>query len=404
MKIVAINTFNIGSTGKIMLQIADKAREEGVEYYTACPRARDNYKKKVPNQIFIGNRFLRNIHGVLSKITGFEGWFSILSTLNFLFKIERINPDIIHLHNIHGSYLNFILLFFYIKWKKIKVVWTLHDCWPFTGRCPYFTIIKCEEWINNCYSCCYPKNEYPYSFIDSTRICYKIKRWAFSNLNDMTIVTPSFWLSELVKKSFLKVYPVKVINNGIDLDVFRPYKSDFRKMHNIKEDDIMILGVAFNWDSRKGIDVFVQLSKLLARHYKIVLVGINENIEKDIPSSIIKIKRTENQVELAEIYTAADVFVNPTREENFPTVNIEALACGTPVVTFRTGGSAEIIDSHSGISVEQDDMEGLVKAIKEICERKSINTEKCLARSKCFDQNERFREYIDLYQNVADSI
>lgn len=400
MRIVAINTFNIGSTGKIMLQIANAARKNGIDYYTACPRARDNYKKVVDKQIFIGNRLLRNVHGVLSKITGLEGCFSVFSTLNFLMKIEKMNPDIIHLHNIHGSYVNFPLLFLYIKLKKIKIVWTLHDCWSFTGRCPHFTKVKCKKWTMQCCHCPYPKNEYPSSLLDSTRINYKIKKWSFLKVENMTIVTPSAWLATLVKQSFLKEYPVKVINNGIDLKTFRPYKSDFRDKYHINKTDNVVLGVAFSWDYRKGLDVFVQLSHLMDKSYKIVLVGTDEKTEENLSASIITIRRTENQAELAEIYSAADVFINPTREDNFPTVNIESLACGTPVVTFRTGGSAEIVDSTSGISVEQDDFDGLVKAIKDICERNCINTKACLTRAKKFDQHEKFKEYVELYESI----
>ncbi|WP_197020755.1 glycosyltransferase [Selenomonas sp. AE3005] len=226
------------------------------------------------------------------------------------------------------------------------------------------------------------------------------KKMTFTGVEDMTIVTPSKWLASLVKESFLNEYQVKVINNGIDLNVFKPKKSDFRERYKIKEGVKILLGVSFGWSYRKGLDVFIDLNKRLDKSkYVIVIVGVDKNII--LPQDIIAIERTSSKHKLAEIYTAADVFINPTREENFPTVNIEALACGTPVVTFRTGGSAEIINKSSGLSVEPDDLEGLMKAIKDICKGECISTETCLTRSKCFDRKERFREFVELYKNIA---
>ena len=400
MTIVAINTFNIGSTGKIMRQIAEEARKVGIEYYTCCPRARDNYRVIDKNQVFIGNRLLRNVHGLLSRITGLEGWFSFFSTLVFIKKISLLNPDIIHIHNIHGSYINYSLLFKYIKKKKIKTVWTLHDCWAFTGRCPHFTAVKCEKWKLKCVKCPYPNNEYPAALIDTSSICFFNKVKVFSGVDDLTIVTPSEWLASLVKQSFLGVYPVETINNGIDLKVFTPYEDNWRKAHNILEDQVIVLGVAFNWDYRKGLDVFVELSNRLDNRYKIILVGTNEETEQVIPEKIMTIRRTANQSELAEIYSAADVFVNPTREDNYPTVNMEAIACGTPVITFDTGGSPEIIDEGCGCTIPVNDIDLLEYEITKIkrCE-KTINRNACIESAKRFDLKLNINKYIDIYQS-----
>lgn len=400
MKIVSINTFNIGSTGKIMLQIADEARKSGIDYYTCCPRARDNYKKQVEHQIFIGNRVLRNVHGVLSRLTGLEGLFSIISTVNFLKGIDAIKPDVIHLHNIHGSYINYPLLFCYIKKRNIRAVWTLHDCWAFTGRCPYFMVVKCNKWKSGCNNCLYPKSEYPTAKLDSSYYCYKYKKNAFCNVENLIIVTPSNWLAGIVKQSFLGGYPVKVINNGIDLEVFRPCTSNFKTDYGIKEQQKIILGVAFNWDYRKGLDVFSKIANILDDNFKIVLVGTNEDTEKYIPKNVITIRRTENQKQLAEIYSAADVLVNPTREDNYPTVNMEAIACGTPVITFHTGGSPEIIDDGCGEVVDVDDIDGLINAIEKMTsDDRSLIRDRCAYKAKRFDWNENMQNYIKLYED-----
>ena len=277
------------------------------------------------------------------------------------------------------------------------MIWTLHDCWPFTGRCPYFTIKKCDKWKTGCGNCQYPKASYPQSIVDKTARMWKLKRKWFTGIEDMTIVTPSQWLADLVKKSYLKSYPIKVINNGIDLSIFKPSISDFRQEHLIG-DKYMLLGVANGWDLRKGLDVFLELSKRLdSTKYQIVLVGTNDNIDKDLPENIISIHRTQSQRELAEIYTAADLFVNPTREENYPTVNMESIACGTPVLTFRTGGSPEILDETCGAVVKSNDIDALESEIIKITKEKPFSKKECLKKAKMFDKNIKLQEYIDLF-------
>ena len=354
---------------------------------------------KMPkNNIDIGGAFGKATHLLLSNFTGYHGCYSHISTGQFLRRIEKLNPDIIHLHNIHGDFLNLPMLFDYIKNHHIRVVWTLHDCWSFTGRCPYFTMAQCNKWKTGCGNCPYPKESYPQAQVDITAKMWKLKKEWFNGVEDMTIVTPSQWLADLVKESFLKDYPVKVINNGIDLSVFKPTESDFRQKHEI-DDKYMLLGVADSWGERKGLDVFIELSKRLdSTKYQIVLVGTNESVDKQLPDNIISVHRTQNQQELAEIYTAADLFVNATREENYPTVNMESIACGTPVMTFKTGGSAEIPDETCGVVVDCDDINALESEIIRIAAEKPFTEENCLHRAKQFDQNERFKDYIGLYK------
>lgn len=397
MKTVLINSCNFGSTGNIMFEIAETAENGGYTAAVCYPQSRDNSRKQKEKDFVIGTRFSRNIHLMLAEITGLNGCFSYFSTLKLLKKLDKLKPDIIHLHNLHNCYINLSLLFKYIKKHNIKTVWTLHDCWAFTGHCPHFDMIGCDKWKTGCYSCPQYK-EYPKSLFDNSKYMYRLKKKWFTDIKDMTIVTPSEWLASLVKESYLKDYPVKVINNGIDLNVFKPTESDFREKYAL-ENKYIVLGVAFGWGKRKGLDVFIELAKRLDKgKYKIVLVGTDDNIDKLLPDNIISIHRTQNQTELAEIYTAADVFANPTREENYPTVNMESVACGTPVVTFNTGGSPEMLDETCGAAVAKDDNDAMYNEIIRICEAKPYSMEACIKKAKGFDKNEKFGEYIRLYE------
>lgn len=397
MKTVLINSCNFGSTGNIMLEIAETAENGGYTAAVCYPQSRDNSRKQKEKDFIIGTRFSRNIHLQLAGITGLNGCFSYFSTLKLLKKLDKLKPDIIHLHNLHNCYINLPMLFKYIKKHNIKTVWTLHDCWSFTGHCPYFDMIGCDKWKTGCYSCPQYK-EYPKSLFDNSKYMYRLKKKWFTGIKDMTIVTPSEWLAGLVKESYLKDYPVKVINNGIDLNVFKPTESDFRKKYAL-ENKYIVLGVAFGWGRRKGLDVFVELARRLDKEkYKVVLVGTDDNVDKLLPENIISIHRTQNQTELAKIYAAADVFANPTREENYPTVNMEALACGTPVVTFNTGGSPEMLDETCGAAVAKDDNDAMYNEIIRICEKKHYSLEACIKKAKGFDKNEKFGEYIRLYE------
>lgn len=395
MTIVEINTSNFGSTGCISLGIAEVARQNGYKVYTACANSRSNKRKHVKDQILIGNRISRNLHYLLAYITGMNGCFSCFSTINLLRKIKKLSPDMFHLHNLHGSYINIPLLFRFIKKHNIPVIWTLHDCWSVTGQCPHFTIVKCEKWNTGCHHCAQYRS-YPATCFDQTKIMHKLKKKWFTGVDEMTIVTPSQWLADIVKRSYLKDYPVQVINNGIDLSVFHPVQSDFRQRYNCTG-KFIILGVAFGWNEKKGLDVFVELAKRLDAYFQIVLVGTDENVDRQLPANIISIHRTHNQKELAEIYTAADLFVNPTREENYPTVNMESIACGTPVLTFNTGGSPEIPNDMCGCVVDCDDIDAMEREIRRIAEKNLFSEEACLERSKMFDMNDRFEEYTILY-------
>ncbi len=403
MKVLQINMVHNGSTGNIMFNISKLLQEKGEEVKTFSAmrwsKTQNNHELSVKNHEVFGNEYEGFLHTLFGQLTGLNGCFSYFGTKKLIRKCKKFNPDVIHLHNLHAFCINLPLLFRYIKKNNIPVVWTLHDCWTFTGHCPYFVMANCDKWKTECHHC--PQlSIYPKSRVDNTKMAHKLKKKWFSGVQDMTLVTPSKWLGDLAKESFLKDYPVKVIHNGIDLSVFKPTESDFRAKYGLIDKKVL-LGVASDWGERKGLDVFEELAHRLDDNYRIVLVGVDDEMAKTLPEKIIPINRTANQKQLAEIYTTADLFVNPTREDTYPTVNMESLACGTPVLTFRTGGSPEIPDESCGSVVEVNDVDAMEKEIVRICEENPYSKEDCLERAKGFDMYDRFEEYIELYKEVT---
>lgn len=397
MKVLQINSVcGVGSTGRIATDLYKVMKENGIESKIAFGIGN---AENIPQEdaFKFGNKFDYYIHNAVSRITDRAGFYSKINTLKLLKFIKSYEPDIIHIHTIHGYYVNIEILFNFLKEYKKPVIWTLHDCWSFTGHCAHFDLIGCTKWKTQCYNCPIHR-EYPKSFTDNSRHIYKLKKQLFTGVENLTIVTPSQWLADLVKQSFLKDHTIRIINNGINLDVFKPLENDIKLKYQC-ENKYLILGVAFGWGKKKGLDIFIELSKRLDENkYKIMLVGTDEHIEKDLPDNIISIHRTKNQNELAKIYSAADLFVNPTREDTYPTVNMESLACGTPVLTFNTGGSPEIIDETCGMVVEKDDIDSMYNKIINICENNVFTKEMCLRKSRMFDKNEKYRNYIELYK------
>lgn len=398
--VVLINSVKNGSTGHIMNDLAKKGREKGFLMYTSC--AGNLYQRRLPTEypkfhLYIGGIFENKLHKTLGTLFGCGGCFSHLGTFLFLKKLDKIKPDLIHLHNLHSNYINLKMLFRYVRIKRIPVVWTLHDCWSFTGHCPHFQIVECDKWKVHCHHCSQYK-EYPKALRDDSQFMYKWKKKWFTSLDNVRIVTPSKWLSNLVQQSYLKQYSVSVIHNGIDIKTFHFTPSDFRERYHIEEKKI-VLGVSFSWGYRKGLDIFVQLAKRLPELYQIVLVGVNEKQKENLPENIIGICFTNSMRELIEIYSSADVFVNPTREDTFPTTHLEALSCMVPVVAFKTGGAVESIDESCGRIVEKNDLDGLVYAIEQVVDRK-IMKEACLTKAQSFELEKKLEEYFEVYQEV----
>lgn len=388
VKVVQLNAVCSGSTGKICMSVSELLTQQGIENYifyadgsTAFPAAQ---------------RYMRRseikLQALRSRIMGNYGFNSAGATRRLLKKLDAICPDIVHLHNLHGHNCHLGMLFSYLKEKHIRVFWTFHDCWAFTGYCTHFVAEGCEQWKTGCKRCI-QKKAYSW-FCDRSPALYNKKKTLFTGL-DLTVVTPSNWMAELVKESFLKGCPIKVIHNGIDLSVFRPCQSNFRKKHGL-EGKRIVLGVASGWGYKKGLDSFIRLSEKLDDRYVCVLVGTDAQVDEQLPKNILSIHRTQNQQELAEIYSAADVFFNPTREDTYPTVNMEAIACGTPVVTYRTGGSSEIVCEGTGFAVAHN-IDEAIEAIGQVMDRQPAMRKACLEAARSFDRDDRFRDYAALY-------
>ncbi|MFD1031316.1 glycosyltransferase [Metaplanococcus flavidus] len=399
MKILQVNTFcGIESTGRIAVDIHSVLEEQGHDSFIAYGR---DQARNCSNAIKIGGDFNNYVHVALSRTLDKHGFGSKKATEEFLAKVEKLKPDVIHLHNIHGYYLNIELLFNYLKKLNKPVIWTLHDCWSFTGHCANFDYINCDKWKTNCRDCpqlaSYPKS----LLVDNSKENFQRKREIFRGVENLTIVTPSKWLGDLVKKSYLSDYSLQVINNGIDLAVFKPTEGDFITNNNLGGKYIL-LGVANVWTEKKGLDDFIELSSLLRDDTVLVLVGLDDSQRKELPANILPISKTKDAVELAEIYTAADIFLNPTYEDNFPTTNLEAMACGTPVITYNTGGSIESASKECGVIVEKGDVKGLFTAVNEIREKgKKFYEHASIQRAtKLYNKNDRFLEYTELYRKM----
>lgn len=363
MKVLMINSVcGVGSTGRICTDIADMLLSQGHECKIAYGRGEVPEKYR-DISVRIGSTFKVYCNVLKSRLFDNEGFNAVGATKKLVRWIKEYDPDVIHLHNIHGYYLNVKILFDYLKTSGKKIIWTLHDCWAFTGHCTHFQVPHCDKWRTECEKCIRVK-DYPKALISHAKRNYKRKKQTFCGVPNLTIVTPSKWLAGVVEQSFLSEYQTVVINNGIDLSVFKPTESDFRERFGLTDKKI-ILGVASVWEKRKGFNDFLELTKLIDDSYRIVLVGVNEKQLKMLPSSVLGIKRTNDVKELAEIYTAADVLFNPTYEDNYPTVNLEAQACGTPVITYPTGGSVESVPSENVVKSKDIFLEK-IKAIRDL--------------------------------------
>jgi len=392
LKIVQINSgANRGSTGRIADQIGATAIERG--HCSALAYGR-NAQPGVSDYYRIGGHFNSLIHGFESVLADRHGLGSQMATKRLVNWLHAQAPDAVGLHNIHGYYLNYPILFDFIRRAGLPVLWTLHDCWPFTGHCSYFDRFDCLKWQKECHDC--PMTSYyPRSLLDFSRRNFRLKKSVFCGISKLVIVTPSRWLKANVQQSFLSEYPIEVVHNGIDLKVFRPAEKCVS--------DSLILGVANTWDDRKGLRDFVKLRDLISRSIRIVLIGVTKSQKRQLPPGVSGIERTESIQELVSWYQKASVFLNPTYSDNFPTTNLEALACGLPVVTYNVGGSPESLDHETGRVIEPGDIEGLARAIGELArgDRQAISAA-CRARAEAlFNKDDRFADYVDLYEALV---
>lgn len=402
MRVLEVNVnCGRGSTGRIVRDLAEGMHARGIECKAAysslpLPAGCESYAVR------IGSDFDRCVHGVATRLFDAHGLWSRSATRRFLRFVRAYDPDVIHLHNIHGYYMNYPLLFEYLRSSRASVVWTLHDAWPVTGHCAYFDYARCDKWKTAC-SRCTQIGDYPKSFFcDASHRNHARKKQAFSGVDRLTLVTPSQWLAGVMAGSFLSEYDVRVIPNGIDLSAFSHTEDpDLRRKYGIPEDKRILLGVAGVWDRRKGLDDFLRLSALLPEECVLVLVGLTAGQVRALPDGVVGVERTESVAELAAFYSAATLFLNLTHEDNFPTTNIESLACGTPVLTYRTGGSPEAIDESCGLVVPVGDVQGVADRIRAVLEGITMTRTACERRAALFDRGVMVENYIRLFEELT---
>lgn len=400
--VLRVNT----STGRIMQEIGELAMLHGWKTYMAYSKGRDGIKECKSEIVPVGDVWSTAWHGLETRLLDRHGLASDRATREFVKRIEEIAPDIVHIHNIHGYFLNYRILFDFLSRSGIPVVWTVHDCWLYTGHCYYYSYAGCNKWQTGC-GHCPQKKEFPASyFSDRSHRNWLDKKTAFTSmpLDKLTIVPVSDWIREEMSRSFLKDYHFQVIHNGINTEVFDVYDATAVRQQYSLGDKHIFLGVASIWSREKGLADFIKMSELIGQDEVIVLVGIKPEDMKLLPKNVVAIARTENIHQLAELYSAADVFINPTWQDNYPTVNLEAIACGTPVVTYRTGGSIEAITDTTGFIVEQGDVAGLVDAARCIIRRgKEAYRNVCRQYAVAnFRKEDRYADYLNLYRQLTE--
>lgn len=395
MRILQINTIRaITATGRISEDIEANILNAGGESYIAFGRNRcDNNTYRIP----VGDRWDMYVHGISSLLGDNHGLASVKATLRLLREIDRINPDIIHLHNIHGYFIHYPVLFDYLKRKNYPVVWTLHDCWTFTGHCAFYEQIGCTKWQTGCYDC--PQlRTYPASFFkDQSKRNWELKRNSFLQLNHLTLVPVSRWLSKELENSFFSGQSVRCITNGIDLSKF------YRDIPlNGELDFPYVIGVAYPWTRRKGLADFLKLAEILPVNTKIILIGLSVRQQIGLPSSIIGFKRIKSRDRLRQLYSKALALVNLTYEDTFPTVNLEALACGTPVITYNSGGSPESVCKETGVVIPKGRYDMIGGALDMLNQTdREILAIKCRKRAEeHYNHKKQFDQYIDLYKEL----
>lgn len=400
--VLRVNT----STGRIMQEIGELAMQHGWRSCIAYSKGRDGIKSCQSEVIPVGNKWSTIWHGLETRLFDRHGLASNEATRLFVKQIQELKPDVIHIHNIHGYFLNYQILFDFLAKSNIPVVWTVHDCWLYTGHCYYYSYAGCNKWQTGC-GHCPQKKEFPASWLtDRSHQNYEDKKQAFTSLplDQLTIVPVSEWIREEMQHSFLRNNQFHVIHNGINTNIFNIYNPEQVKQKYGLNGKHILLGVASIWSREKGFDDCIQMADLLHPDEMLVLVGVRPEQQKRLKKNMLGIPRTENIHQLAELYAAADAFINPTWQDNYPTVNLEAIACGTPVVTYRTGGSIEAITDQTGFIVPQGNVKEMLEAARLISQRgKAYYQQPCRTYAlENFRKEDRYQDYLDLYDKLTE--
>lgn len=400
--VLRVNT----STGRIMQEIGELAMQHGWRSCIAYSKGRDGIKSCQSEVIPVGNKWSTIWHGLETRLFDRHGLASNEATRLFVKQIQELKPDVIHIHNIHGYFLNYQILFDFLAKSNIPVIWTVHDCWLYTGHCYYYSYAGCNKWQTGC-GHCPQKKEFPASWlIDRSHQNYEDKKQAFTSLpqDQLTIVPVSEWIREEMQHSFFRNNQFHVIHNGINTNIFNIYNPEQVKQKYGLNGKHILLGVASIWSREKGFDDCIQMTDLLHPDEMLVLVGVRPEQQKKLKKNMLGIPRTENIHQLAELYAAADAFINPTWQDNYPTVNLEAIACGTPVVTYRTGGSIEAITDQTGFIVPQGNVKEMLEAARLISQRgKAYYQQPCRTYAlENFRKEDRYQDYLDLYDKLTE--
>lgn len=400
MKVYQINVVcGSGSTGRIVVDLAQSIQEHGGNCRIAYGRG--NASEKI-DAIRVSNKVDLYAHAILTRLTDKHGLFSKRATKRLIQDILDYNPDIIHIHNIHGYYVNYEMLFRFLKECNKPIVWTLHDCWAFTGHCAYFDYVGCDKWKDKCFACP-QKKRYPHSILlDNSENNFQRKKKAFSLPVNMTIVTVSEWLKNVTEQSFLQKYFVKKICNGVDLSIMQPTENRIREQYHLENKKI-VLGVAYVWEERKGLYTFYELAQHLSEQYQIVLIGLNEHQMNEKPEKILGIQKVLDPREMAKWYTVADVYVNASVEETMGLTTVEAMACGTPVIVMNATASPELLNRDCGLVVEPENLEQLSAAVSNMKKEDKV-TESCIKRAGDFEKAKQYEKYLQLYRELTSGV
>ena len=398
-RLLLINVaLNWGSTGKIVEGIGKLARSNGWEVFVAHGARYRNASELLSTQIT--SKGGEMLHYVESSLFDAQGLGSRCATKRFLKRLDTIEPDLVHIHNIHGCFLNYPILFKYLREHHIPVIWTLHDCWAMTGHCVHFMRTHCDKWKTGCCRC--PQlRDFPSSYLlDRSRRNYALKKSLFTSMEDMQITTVSSWLKGVAEQSYLGKFPITVVPNGLNSGVFKPTEGNIRERYGLQGKKIL-LGVASGFGERKGLFDYINLAKRLPSQYVIVLVGVMESDKKELPDSIIAVDRANGAEELAAFYTSADVLLSLSYEETFGLTIVEAMACGTPAIVYDNTAQPELITHETGRVVPTGDLDALEKAISDICGKdKASFPEACRNRAVQYDEALSYQKYLDIYQTV----
>ena len=392
-KLLIINVaLNWGSTGRIAEQVGSLAKDNGWNVMIAHGARYQNPTQFSHYQV--SSSFEEKMHWGISQFWDGQGRGSWFATKRLLKEIDAFQPDVVHMHVIHGYYINYGLIMNYFKEKNIPVVWTLHDCWAFTGHCAYFTAANCEKWKTQCGQCPIP-HDFPNTYLDRSKANYNRKKQVYGDMQNLVLAPVSQWLGDLVKESFLGKHDIQVVYNGIDVDVFKPSVSNFKEKLGI-EGKYLLLGVAQGFDERKGLKDFFKLSEMLPDDYQVVLLGAMEDEIAIAPTSVIALPKTESLQELVEAYSAADVLLSLSYEETFGLTPVEAMACGTPAIVYNNTAQPEHITPETGFVVENGDLDTLVTRIKTLCENGKANySEACRERAvNVYNKDNCYNMYI----------